>query len=306
MFKMQKIRYEIDPHNQLVRRLSRFRKVIDGKFKLDKKNTLIYHVKAPVPRDANVPHQVKLRGKWALTKDHDLTLTLDKWGRQTYGDKLTLQGNITDVRKNSLLFTVTTKSKDNVQSIYVLKLAGSWQADKNNRLTFRVKKEKGRHDILIFNGIWEINKNHRIIYRYEKARLIRKRKKIHTLAFKGHWDISDRTRISYVISRNTDSVFSFKPKIRVFGSDYLKYEVEAVLSRKPKPLKQTVTLIFAVEVKLTPRGTIKFRLKSSRGKGIGATLELSRKLLKGDGQVFLRVLKTKREATIYAGAGWRW
>ena len=50
---MQKIRYEIDPHNRLVRRLPRFRKVIDGKFKIDKKNTLIYHVKAPVPRDAN-------------------------------------------------------------------------------------------------------------------------------------------------------------------------------------------------------------------------------------------------------------
>ena len=323
---MQKVRYEIDPHNRLVRHLPRFRKVIDGKFKTDKKNTLIYHVKAPVPRDADIPHQIKLRGKWALTKDHNLQLTLDKWGRQTYGDRLTIEGNIMDVRKNALLFSVMTTSKDNIQSTYVLKLEGAWQADKNNRLTFRVQKEKGRHDILIFKSAWEINKNHRIIYQYEKARLIRKRKKIHTLTFKGHWDIRDKARLSYVIDRNTDSVFNFLPSVGIFKDGYIKYEVGIGLSHKTITLfgawklKRNIGLLFEVEyengrlhaivfgakAKLTGRNEILFRLRNDMNKDIGVSLRLSHKLLKGDGEIFLRGLRTRREAAIYAGAGWRW
>jgi hypothetical protein len=46
---MQKVRYEIDPHNRLVvkeagkkTKLPRFRQVLDGHFKVAKDNTLIY------------------------------------------------------------------------------------------------------------------------------------------------------------------------------------------------------------------------------------------------------------------------
>ena len=98
---MEKVRYEIDPHNRLVikktgkkTKLARFRRVLDGRFKTDRINSLTYHIKAPIPQDLNAPHQVKLRGRWSLTKNHDLRLTLDKWRRQTFGDQLTLQGDI--------------------------------------------------------------------------------------------------------------------------------------------------------------------------------------------------------------------
>jgi len=62
---MEKLRYEIDPHNRLVvggRKipLERFRKVLDGRFKVDKNNILFYHVKTPVA-DENIPHQFKLK-----------------------------------------------------------------------------------------------------------------------------------------------------------------------------------------------------------------------------------------------------
>ena len=146
---MAKPRYEIDPHNRLVvsqsgrkSSLPRFRKVLEGHFRVDKNNSLSYHIKAPVPQDTNIPHQVKLRGEWSLTKKHDLRFTLDKWRRQTFGDKLTLQGNIIDIKKNSLLFAVTTRTKAGTQTTYILKLRGSWQADKHNRLTFRMRKER--------------------------------------------------------------------------------------------------------------------------------------------------------------------
>ena len=345
---MGKIRYELDPHNRLIvtetiekktktvkrlrkTQLSRFRRVLDGRFKIGKDNALSYHVKAPMPRGLDMPHQVKLRGEWSLTEAHDLRLTLDKWGRQTFGDQLTLQGDIIDVNKNSLLFAVTTRTKENTQSTYILKLQGAWRADKHNRLTFRVKKQYGRHDILTFKGAWEINKNHELVYRYEKAHLIRKSRKIHTLVFKGYWDIKDRARISYVISEDTNSVFNFKTSLGIFRENYIKYALGIGLSHKVKPAKKTVTLFgkwklsknkgllfeveyenkklhaisFGADAKLTDKDTVLLRLKNTLNQDMRATLKLSRKILKGDGEAFLRILKSGRESAIFAGAGLR-
>jgi hypothetical protein len=336
---MQKLRYEIDPHNRLLvsergRKASftYFRRALDGRFKVDKNNTLSYHIKAPVPRDMNIPHQVKLKGEWSLTGNHDLKLTLDKWGRQTFGDRLTLRGNIIDVNKNSVLFGLTTWKKEGTRSTYTIRLQGSWQADKHNRLTFRVKKEERKHDILILNGIWEINKNHRIIYQYKKAHLIRKTKKTHTLAFKGYWDIEDKARISYIIDRNTNSIFNFKTSLGLFKGNYIKYELGIGLSKRPKPIKRTITLygtwkikkniglifevkyenqkpraiVFGAEANLTPKNTVSFRLRNDINKDMSANLKISRKILKGDGQAYIRALKSKRESAIFAGASRKW
>jgi len=336
---MEKVRYETDPHNRLVikktgkkTRLTRFRRVLDGRFKVANDNTLTYHIKAPVPEDIKAPYQVKLRGNWSLTKNHDLRLTLDKWRRQTFGDQLTLQGDIIDVNKNSLLFAVTTRDKDGAQSIYALKLQGSWQADKDNRFTFRVKKWRGKEDILAFDGIWEIGKNYQLIYQYQKEHLARKLKRTHTLTFKGYWDIKDKARISYVIDGSTGSVFNFKTSLGIFKDNYIKYELGIGLSRKPKPIKRTIilfgtwkikktlglvfevergnrriqTIAFGAEAKLTDKDTALFKLKNNINREIGAELELSHKVLKGDGQAFLRLLKSKRESAILVGVGWGW
>ena len=336
---MRKVRYEVDPHNRLIidetgrkTLLPRFRKVLDGKFKVNKNNTLSYHVKAALPSGDKVPHQVKLRGKWSLTRGHDLRLTLDKWGRQTFGDQITLRGEIIGVNKNSLLFAVTTRTKEDIRSTYILNFRGSWQTDKNNRLTFTVKRERNRHDILTFNGAWEIDRNHRVIYRYETARLIRKSKKIRTLTFKGHWDIKGRGRISYVIDRNTNSVFNFKTGFGIFKDKYIKYEVGIGISRRPKPLKRTVTLfgkwkikrniglvfevkyekgkisaiVFEALAKPGGKNTVLFRLRNDINKDIAASLKISRKILKGEGEIFIRGRKSKRESAVYAGAGRRW
>ena len=332
---MEKIRYEVDPHNRLVVRktgLPRFRRVLDGRFKVDKGNHLTYHIKAPIPEDIKAPHQIKLRGEWSLTKNHDLRFTLDKWRRQTFGDRLTLQGDIIDVRKNSLLFAVTTRTKEGSQSIYALKLEGSWRADSNNRLTFKAKKGRGEYDILTFDGTWEIGKNYQLRYQYQKEHLVTKLKKIHTLIFKGYWDIKNKKRISYVIDRNTDSVFNFKTSLGIFKNNYIKYKLGIGLSRRPKPTKRTITLfgtwkikkdiglvfeaqynnrrvqtlVFGTEARLTAKDTVSFKLKNDLNRQIGAELKLSHKILKGDGQAFLRLLKSNRESAILVGAGWGW
>jgi len=336
---MQKIRYEVDPHNRLIvkrtrrkTRIKRFRKVYDGRFKLNKANFFTYHIKAP-GQDIDAPHQVKLKGKWSLTKNHDLRFTLDKWKRQTFGDQLTIKGDIIDIGKNFLLFAVTTKTKQNQDLVYILKFQGSWQADKYNRLTFKIKKERSRYDTFIFRGRWEINKNHQIIYQYEKAQLIRKLKQIHTLIFKGYWDIEDRARISYILDRDTNSLFNFRASLGIFKNRYIKYELGTDLQNRARPSKKTILLFgtwkikknkgltfeiqygdkkihcisFGTDARLAGRDSVLFRLKNDRvNKNIGVDIKLSHKMLKGDGEAFLRVLKSRRESGVFVGAGKRW
>ncbi|RKY32983.1 MAG: hypothetical protein DRP74_01445 [Candidatus Omnitrophota bacterium] len=332
---MHKVRYEIDPHNRLVEKsagLRGLRKVLDGRFKVGKKNSLSYHVKSAVPAGAKAPHQVKLKGKWSLNKNHDLCLTLDKWKRQTFGDQLRLQGQIVDVRKNSLLFALRTRKRDRSTSIYALELSGVWKADKHNRLNFRVNKGKDEYDTLNFDGIWQIGKNYQIIYRYKKKDLLRKVKKTHTLAFKGHWDIWDKYRLSYVIDKASGSVFDFKTGLGIFRDKYIKYEVGVGLSRRALLVKRSITffgkwkikksvglifeieearrkiqqIVFGADARLTKRDTVVFKLKNNLNQGVGSSLELSRDIFNKEGQVFLRLLKSGSEKTILAGSGFRW
>jgi hypothetical protein len=39
---------------------------------------------------------------------------------------------------------------------------------------------------------------------------------------------------------------------------------------------------------------------------MSANLKISRKILKGDGQAYIRALKSKRESAIFAGASRKW
>ena len=339
---MEKLRYEVDPHNRLIIQetgkklpLTRFRRVLDGRFKTGPNNSLIYHIKAPmygVTPDLKAPHQVKFRGKWSLTKNHDLKLTLDKWRRQRVGDELTLQGQIVAASADSISFAVTTRSKKDIATTDILKLQGRWQADEHNRLTFRVKKGEGRHDTLTLDGIWEVDKNHRIVYRYEKAQLIRKRRLKKTIIFEGHWDIAKRNRLSYQISRQAKSIFEFQTAIAALDKNYIKYRVGIGISGKKQPIRGVITLfgtwkikrnigllfeikyeegktkaiVFGANAKLTKTDNVEFKLKNYLHKDLGMELKLSRKLLKGDCQAFLKLLKSKKEASIYVGTVWRW
>jgi len=337
---MQKIRYELDPHNRLILNeglkktdLLRFRKVLDGNFKTDEDNNLSYHVKSPLSELEDMHNQIKISGRWSLTDDHELRLTLDKSSRKTFGDQITLQGQILDVDESSLIFAVTTTTKEDTRSTYVLNMTGSWRADKNNRLSFHIKREGGRYDILTLGGMWELNEDHQIVYQYEKADLIRKKKRTHTLLFKGYWDIKDKVRISYLLSQDTGSVFNFKTSAGVFKENYIQYEIGLGLTDRKKEARRTIKLygkwtlkkdvglifeveygdgtikaiIFGADAKLTGKDTVSFRLKNDiENKDIGIELELSRKIFIGDGEAFLRALASKRELAIYAGAAWRW
>ncbi|MDD5595111.1 MAG: hypothetical protein PHY94_02580 [Candidatus Omnitrophica bacterium] len=332
---MDKIKYEFDPQNRLSvanSSLRGMRKVLDGQFKISGRNSLTYHIKSPIPDEIKLPHQIKLKGTWSLNKNHQLCFTLDKSSRQTFGEQLTFQGEIIDVRRNSLLFSVMTRRKEDLLSTYILELAGCWQADEHNRLTFRVDKENGIYDSLVFEGAWQINNNYQITYSYQKEYLTRRAKQIHRLIFQGHWEIRDKARLSYLLDVNSLSGFDFNTSMEVFKEGYIKYELGIGLLGRKQPVKRTITffgkwgikknlglvfevkrqgrkiqvIVFGAEVKLSDKDKVSFNLRNSLNQKIGAELELSRDIFSGDGQAFLRLLKSKEEAAILAGIGWRW
>ena len=339
---MEKLKYEVDPHNRLIVSetgkklpLSRFRRVFDGSFKTGPDGTLIYHIKGPMyglEAERKAPHQVKLRGKWSLNKNHDLVLTLDKWRRQTFGDEISLEGQIAAASANSIAFAVTTRSEKNIESRNILRLQGSWQADEHNRLTFRVRKAQGIYDSLTFDGIWDVDKKHRIVYRYEKTQKITKRILKKSIIFEGHWDIAKRNRLSYEISREKNSGFKFRTDIAVLDKNSIKCRIGIGVSDKKQPIRRVITLFgrwkikrnagllfeikyeegkvkaitFGADAKLTKQDKVEFKLKNEFRKDLGMELKLSRKLLQGDGETFLKLLKDKKEASVYAGAAWRW
>ncbi|MEA3305702.1 MAG: hypothetical protein U9R52_02695, partial [Candidatus Omnitrophota bacterium] len=66
------------------------------------------------------------------------------------------------------------------------------------------------------------------------------------------------------------------------------------------------TIKFGGEAKLIGNSGIKFTLKSKSGKGIGMSITLSRAMFKGNGESFLRFLRSKKEKAAYVGTGFMW
>ena len=328
MKKKEEIRYAVDPFNRLVAKKSRkktqipgFRHILDGEFKTGKNNTFLYRLKSPAHQP--LPQQLKLKGNWSLDKKHALVFTLDKES-YTQADKLTLQGEIIRAESDKLSFSVTTRDKQGRAHFYLINLNGRWQADKNNCLSFLVSRKGLPEDELTFSGSWQVNKRNEIIYTYAGI----KKKPVHTISFKGHWDISRKFRISHILDQKIRSGFDFKvsigeplkrgmryeagigiapkkEKITLFGSWKINEKL-GVIFEMPREKGRIDRIVFGAECKLTPRYTLELKLKSYLRKELGINLKLSRSLLKGCGEAFIQALKDGEEISLIAGAGIRW
>lgn len=337
---MIKTRYEIDPDNRLVvigtdrkTSLPLYRKVVDGRFKLSSDNSLSYLVKSPHGLPSGVPNIIKLRGDWALTKDHDLKLTVERSEDTARRGELVISGSIIDANKGSLLFAITTKSFDGTKTSYGLEFAGLWRADSRNRLTFRMKRESGKSNILTFDGTWETDKNNSILYRYIKRVGVRRSSKVHEIVFKGRWDIAGRTAITYTLDASTNSAFNFRTGVGLFKSDRVAYEIGIGYTNKLRPRLRTIVLYgswkisngsglsfqletsggrvyavnFTADARLTDHDTVIFKLRTGRNANdLGASIELSHQLLSGDGEGFARFLRSRDETAVLLGATTRW
>jgi len=333
MKKTEKIRYEIDPHNRLIyektgeeSEVPGFRTVLDGSFEIDENNYVTYHVKKS--QESNIPQQVKLKGAWSLNNDHNLVLTLDKWGNQIAGNKLTVESELIDAQDNRLSFAVTSKDSEGNDHIYIVKLGGRWQADEYNRFTFNVEKETGITDKITLTGAWEVNKQNEIIYTYEKSTAGKKEKITKAVTLKGYWDIAGKYRIIYVFNKEIESEFDFKVSVGKPAARGLEYEIGVGAT----PSKKTITLFGSWKVnknsgvlfempcaegnirsvilggwaKLDENHKLEIRLQNETGEDLGIDVKLSRNIFEGQGEAFIRALKSQKEVSIVAGIGFRW
>lgn len=334
-----KIRYEIDPDNRLVmygydreRGLPKWRRVLDGKFKSGKDNSLIYHVKAQTEEGGKTPNQIRFAGEWSLTKDHNLKLLMERSEHSPQEGDLVLKGALIGAKGDSLLFALTTRSERGAFSTYAIELTGSWQADQNNRITFSVKKGCGTRDVITFEGAWEINKDNEIIYRYEKAELKRRTKHVREIVLKGRWHVEGDRYIRYALENSLERAFRFRISAAALKGNYIKYEIGIALGLKKRPLKRSITLFgswkmvngvglffeveeegrrvsslaFGAEAALTDKDTVAFRFKGCAKRRAELELQLSRKLLGGDGEAFIKMLRSSGETAVYIGAGFWW
>ena len=331
---MERVRYEVDPHNRLVveswgkkSALPMFRRVLDGSFKAGRDNELSYHVKSPSGETGGVPGQIKFKGSWAMGENHTLKFVLDRWQMKTDTEDLTLSGEVLAAGGNSLLFGMTTKTKSSGSKTYAIELKGAWQADRFNRLVFMAKREAGKPDALTFDGIWEFDRQHRIVYSYHDAG----GGAVHEFTVKGNWRIGSKRRLLYAVDGCAGKAVDFRVSYAIFRENYIRYELGVGTSgarrdnkiltlfgkwRIKKNLGLTFrtkyrggirSFTFAAEASLSGGETVKFKLKKDMdGNKADAELEISRRILKGDGRAFMKVLRNSREKAVLVGAGFGW
>jgi len=232
-------------------------------------------------------------GEWELSPDHEVTYKergLDK--------ESTIKGSLIASEPDALVVSVTVQEDESHTTTGLVKLSGKWELDEKNRITFSVKRGLGKYDKLTFQGAWEVNKNHEVIYTFETQQVLegsrksrrRVTKVTQELVFKGEWDLSDRTCLTYLIGVDSESAFRFRGTFETSSmlakEGEIRYQVgvEYKTSRGAKKrLKQTITLFG--QWKLSDDLALSFELECADGRRsaikVGADINL--KKLQGSG-----------------------
>lgn len=338
----QRVAYGVDGFNRLVvRRLDARgaavgrRVTLDGAWSTDARARLVYHLETTAPPTIDgvvMPHELLFNGRWALTAQHELALTLAE--AQGLDDRLTLHGEFLTADAHELAFAVTTIAGDS-RHTRLLKLGGRWQADAQNRLTFLVAKAAGGEDRLTLDGLWEVGRRHELLYRYRTRELRRGLKRERTLILRGVWDLTSRTGLSYVVGMDPESAFQFRVGVRTPSlrpeTGRIVYEVGIGLARRRHPVRRLVTLFgtwkldrrlglsFEIEAGQGRRQTIHFEgraavsdrdrvsvaLRSRRGEPLGLELAVTRTWLK-DAELFARLTRRDGVPGIEVGGRIPW
>jgi hypothetical protein len=245
--------------------------------------------------------KLRHKGKWRLNKDHNLELAVtDTMGADK--EVLTLKSEIVSVASDEIAFLITSSKRRGVEVTRLLKLSGKWRADGSNRLAFAVSKKSGS------DGAWEAGRDNEIIYRYRKTRLKRKTKEERSLIFKGHWHITAKDKLAYMLDTGGESGFVFKAEFEDagisgrFGS--LKYRVGIGVSRYKRPVERVIKFLGSARWKITKKDALEFEFIGAEGRKSGMTVTLSRKLL--GGEAFLRLKKMAKESKVEAGVTIPW
>jgi len=158
-------------------------------------------------------------GKWELSPEHELTY---KERQSVPGAppeaEASFKASLVAAEPDALVVSVTVKEDKKRTVTGLVKLAGEWQLDEKNRITFSVKKAFDKYDTLTFEGAWEVNKNHEVAYSFEARQVTEGRGKVRRrvtkitqeLVFKGEWQLTEKNKLTYLIGVDSESAFRFR------------------------------------------------------------------------------------------------
>jgi len=269
------------------------------------------------------------KGHWELTPNHEIQYKSDK-----KDEEFKFKGSLIAAEPDALVISVTERQSDQKVVTRIAKLQGAWRLDPKNRIVFEVEKEGGKKDVLTFKGTWHIGKNNEIIYTFEQFDLKGRTKKTQELIFTGYWDISDKHRLTYWLSGDSDSAFrfrgAFQTKSILAKKGEIRYQVGVEVNGRHTA--QDITLFgkwkysrdlslsfeieyedgkkkaitFGGEYALNGNHSIIVNLKTEEGKPLGIELILTKDFFGRDGQAFVRLAKSLEESRIEAGMRFRW
>lgn len=162
-------------------------------------NNLIYY-----PREQNI--KIKVKGKWALSRTHDLIFIVDRSMSERFGETISLRTKIEKAGSNQIAFKAIERRTPLGKEIKRIYLDGTWRMDTYHRLRFAFKKDKQSQELL-FRNEWQITKDNQLIYRYRRN--VKKREVFHAFVLTGQWEFNGRT-LKYKIDGTPDSSLNIK------------------------------------------------------------------------------------------------
>jgi len=273
---------------------------------------------------------VIIDGDWQLTADHEVKYRPES--KNPFVDLSRISCRLINVEPNNLVISLNSHDENGLSHIQLLKLSGQWHADEYNRLCFDITR-KISPNTLVFNGSWQIDDNQQITYKYEHADRKRKDKSLSILTFTGFWELSAANRLTYILSKDSNSRFDFRAQIEtpnIYPSKgQIKYRLGTGIrkGKKGQPGK-VITLYgtwkfsrdlgltftmdygngkiysqeFSVDYNFDSANKITCVLRNNAGKRLGVTLTFTHKFLKQmDAEVFIRLKRSQRDSAIEAG-----
>ena len=321
------VRYGFDEYNRLVtttrvgRRLTTAQ-ISETLLRIDRANRLIVETAA---RGGERARTLILDGAWSLTPEHRLALTARRTAAHAQ-QTLALSGALAKAEAHQLVLSLR-RSDGAGGPADLLALSGRWQADRQNRLSFLVRRGQGAEDRLTLQGAWELGRDHALLYRYrQQAAGAPAREQV--LRFDGAWDLPSPARLFYRLEGSDRSGFAFSARLRQAGWRRGRGTLEAevrILGRGERARRRIVLagawsirpdLSIAFEVPyaggraqamtfegayaVTPRNRIAIGLQTRRREPLGLTLTVSRALAP-HAQAFLELRRDGVERAAIGG-----
>ena len=322
-----KLQYEFDGAGRLVVRdpadLLRPVQVLEGQVTADRQNRLVYRVTQPRAAGRSA-RRITLRGSWGLSPAHELMFRIQERSVGS-GEPLELDGGLIEADAQHAVFTLAADASEPAQQI---SLAGRWQVDERNRLTFLAAHADGSQDRLTFHGSWELGPRHELRYRVDRPTPRRTQHPDRVVTWLGRWDFSRRHRLVYRLAGAADRTLELsarleRPILRA-ADGRLAYQVGIAGRRGERStrlvffgrwqLLSNASVTFelpvrdgrreAVEfggtVRLSARREFAVRLSDRRGQPLGLTVVFTQRVAQ-DAALFVRLRRQGEELEALGG-----